>query len=420
MEEQYSNGPEGVGAMPTPNGTKNEKKPKGEFGFLIGLLVGFVVTFLLCVVVVGGVLVYVLLVNGKVINYSSTQKLKLLDKTIHSYYLNEDEISDEDLENGMYSGMMSALGDPYSVYYTKEEFQEMMESTAGTFCGVGLYLSQDAETGIVKVSRPISGTPGEAAGILAEDILIKVDGEDIAGQTLDVVVSKVKGEEGTHVLLTFMRGEEELEFDVVRAKIQVQTVDHEMKDEANKIGYIRIAEFDDVTYSQFMEALEDLKSQGMKSLVLDLRSNPGGNVSTVCQIADELLPEGLIVYTEDKNRNREDMKSDANQAYTGPMVVLVDGNSASAAEILTGAIKDYGLGTIVGTTTFGKGIVQRIIPLGDGTAVKITVEDYYTPKGNNIHKIGIEPDVEVEFDSDLYLKDKTDNQLEKGLEILRK
>lgn len=398
---------------------KSDRKRGKGIGFLLGLLIGAVVTALMFVIVIGGILVYVLLVNGKVVNYSSTQKLKLLDKTIHNYYLNGDEITDLDLENGMYSGMMEALGDPYSVYYTKEEFQDMLESTAGTFCGVGLYLSQDIETGQVKVSRPIPGTPGEAAGILAEDILIKVDGEDIAGQALDVVVSKVKGEEGTHVILTFLRGEEELEFDVERAKIQVQTVEHEMKDEASKIGYIRITEFDDVTYRQFMDALTDLKDQGMKSLVLDLRSNPGGNVSTVCQIADELLPEGLIVYTEDNKKKREDMKSDAEQAYKGPMVVLVDGNSASAAEILTGAIKDYGLGTIVGTTTFGKGIVQRIIPLGDGTAVKITVEDYYTPKGNNIHKIGIEPDVVVEFDSELYLKDRTDNQLEKGIEILK-
>ena len=185
------------------------------------------------------------------------------------------------------------------------------------------------------------------------------------------------------------------------------------------MAYIQIQEFDDVTLDQFTEALDNARSEGREGLIIDLRGNPGGNLSTVCDICRELLPKGLIVYTEDKYGNREEYSCDGTNPLEVPLVVLVDGNSASASEIMSGAVKDYGIGTLVGTTTYGKGIVQRIMQLTDNSAVKLTVSKYYTPKGNNIHKIGIEPDVEVEFDAQAYVEDGTDNQLNKAMEVLQ-
>ena len=195
------------------------------------------------------------------------------------------------------------------------------------------------------------------------------------------------------------------------------TVDSEMLDDS--IGYIQIMEFDDVTYSQFMKAYKALQREEMTGLIIDLRDNPGGSVQTCVEIADELLPEGLIVYTEEKDGKREEYKSDGSSFYGGPLVLLVNGNSASAAEILTGAIKDYEVGTVLGTTTYGKGIVQQILPLGDGTGVKVTIANYFSPKGNNIHGVGIVPDEELELDVDAYLDDGVDNQLDRAVEIIK-
>ena len=219
-----------------------------------------------------------------------------------------------------------------------------------------------------------------------------------------------------------IRGESEepLSFDVKRAPVEIPTVSHEMLE--GKIGYIEITEFDVITEEQFREAMADLESQGMEKLVVDLRNNPGGVLGSVCNVLEQILPEGLIDYTEDRNGERDEYRCSGDHEFKKPLAVLVNGNSASAAEIFAGAVKDYGIGTLVGTTTFGKGIVQRIINLNDGTAVKLTVSKYYTPKGNNIHKVGIEPDVEVELDEELRQKvtieKSEDNQLQKAVEIL--
>jgi carboxyl-terminal processing protease len=244
-----------------------------------------------------------------------------------------------------------------------------------------------------------------------------VDGEDMYGQDSSYVVSKIKGEEHTYVTISVLRdGETDpIDISVERRKIESPTVEYEMYDDG--MAYIQITEFDLVTTSQFEEAYEQAKNDGMKGLIIDLRSNPGGNLSTVCDIARDILPKGLIVYTEDKYGKREEYTCDGKNEIQVPLVVLTNGYSASASEILAGAVKDYGIGKLVGTTTYGKGIVQKVINLSDGTAVKLTVSSYFTPAGNNIHKIGIEPDVEVEFDADLY-KEGTDNQLEKAKEVL--
>ncbi len=234
-------------------------------------------------------------------------------------------------------------------------------------------------------------------------------------------VSLIKGPEGTEVTLTLIRdGEPDyLEMLVRRAKVESPTVNQKMLDE--DIAYIQITEFDDVTTDQFADALATVRASEMKGLILDLRGNPGGNLNTVVDISRMLLPQGLIVYTEDKEGKRVEYSCDGSKKLDVPLVVLVDGNSASASEILSGAIKDYGIGTLVGTTTFGKGIVQQIIPFNDGSAVKITISAYYTPNGNNIHGIGIEPDVVCEFDGETYYatEDHYDNQLEKAKEVLR-
>ena len=352
-----------------------------------------------------------------VANPATMQKMGVLEEMIGEYYLEDAE--EPALEQGVYKGMIEALGDPYSTYYSQEELEDLQNKTQGIYYGIGARVGIDADTQLPRIASVIEGTPAQEAGLMAVDLLYEVDGTSVQGMDLNSAVALVKGDEGTIVHLTVIReGEADyLEFDVERRKLENETVTYEMLEDG--IGYIQIQEFDDVTVDQFEEALTACRSEGMQGLVLDLRGNPGGNLSTVCEIARMMLPEGLIVYTEDKNGEREEYTCDGTRQLEMPLVVLVDANSASASEILAGAIKDYGIGTLVGTTTFGKGIVQRIMKLSDGSAVKLTVSKYYTPKGNNIHEIGISPDVEVPFESEPYLEDGTDNQLNRAVEVLK-
>ena len=354
--------------------------------------------------------------SNSVANPQTMNKLQVLEDTINKYYL--ENVDEQTLEKGVYDGLVEALGDPYSTYYSSEELKELQDKTEGIYYGIGAYVGIDADTSLPRLTGIIEGTPAQESGLRAGDLLYKVDGEEVQGLELTQVVSKIKGEEGTSVHLTIIRegATDYLEVDVVRRKVESPTVNQKMLD--GDIGYIQITEFDTVTLDQFTEALAVCRGSGMKGLILDLRGNPGGNLNTVCDIAREILPEGLIVYTEDKDGKRSEYTCDGTREMKEPLVVLVDSGSASASEILAGADKDYGIGTLVGTTTFGKGIVQRIISLSDGSAVKLTVSNYYTPKGNNIHKIGIEPDVEEKFDAEAYYNDKVDNQLNKAIEIM--
>ncbi len=348
----------------------------------------------------------------EVVNEESLAKLEAIEDVIAEYYYKEEDIDAEEMIEGMYSGMVNSLGDPYSVYYTEEEWSDLMEETEGIYYGIGAYVSLDATTQFGKISGIIGDTPAQEAGLRENDILYMVDGVLTQGMELSEIVALIKGEEGTFVHITIYReGEEDyLEIDVERRKIEAPTVNYEMLD--NQIGYIQITEFDEVTVDQFTEALAVIEGSNAKGLILDLRSNPGGSLPAVVDIARQVLPEGLIVYTEDRAGKRTEYSCDGKNKIQMPLVVLVNGNSASASEILAGAIKDYDIGTLVGTTTFGKGIVQRVLPLTDGTALKLTVSAYYTPKGNNIHGIGIEPDVICEFDADAYYEEAVDNQLE--------
>lgn len=354
-------------------------------------------------------------------DYMVLNKIKLVEELIKQNYYRDEDISAEEMEVGIYKGMIASLGDAYSDYFTPEELDDLMLDGEGIYIGIGAGVMIDPISGYPELSKIYSGTPAEEAGLRENDILYKVAGEEVYGLSLTEVVSRIKGEEGTWVNLMIIRdGENDyLSIDVQRRKLNVPTVEWRMLDES--IAYIQIEEFDTITIEQFSEALAEARNNGMKGLILDLRSNLGGSLTAVVEIAREILPEGMIVYTENKYGIRQEYTCDGSKQLEVPLVVLINGNSASASEILAGAIKDHQIGTLVGTTSYGKGIVQSIIPLSDGSAVKLTISSYFTPLGNNIHGIGVEPDVECHFDGEAYYgsPERPDNQLDKAVEVLR-
>lgn len=354
--------------------------------------------------------------SGNPLDSDTQKKISQIQKLIDKNYLND--IDSEALKDGILKGYVDGLDDPYSVYYNEEETKALNETTQGEYDGIGAVLTEDAETGIVTIVQVYENSPAEKAGVKANDILYKVDGTEMTGLDLNKVVTYIKGDKGTEVKLTVLRGNdnEQLELTATRDKIEAQTVSSKML--VDNIGYIRVTEFDTVTSDQYEKALKDLENQGMTGLIVDLRNNPGGNVSTVCEMLDQMLPEGLIVYTQDKDGKKETAASDDEHQFTKPLVVLMNGNSASASEIYAGAIQDYGIGKIVGTQSYGKGVVQQIFDLGDGTSVKLTIADYYTPKGRNINGKGITPDVKIEYQADESNPD-ADNQLDKAVEVLK-
>ncbi len=345
------------------------------------------------------------------------KKLEVIEQAISDYYYQED-VKAADMIDGMYQGVVASLGDPYSTYYTEDDLEELMEQTEGIYYGIGAYVGMDAQTGMAYISGVFEGTPAEEAGLRDGDVIYMVNEEPMQGLELSEIVGKIKGQEGTKVDLTIYReGEADyLQIPVERRKIESPTVKYELYDD--KTGYIQITEFDEITVDQFAEAMAALREQGMEGLILDLRANPGGNLSAVVEIARQMLPEGLIVYTEDRDGNRTEYTCDGKNVFDMPLVVLINGYSASASEILAGAIKDYGIGELIGTTTFGKGIVQKVMSLSDGTALKLTVSTYFTPKGNNIHGIGVEPDEVYEFDGEEYYENGYDNQLEYAKKVI--
>ncbi len=398
---------------------------KNGKSFWLGILIGILFSTLVCAVAVKIIQEDVSTnLTGvstseatyeSVVNEETEAKVETIENIIQQLYW--EDIDEETLETGIYRGLMDSLDDPYSVYYTPEELEELLQDTEGIYYGIGAYITTNLTAGYVQVSKLIKNTPAAESGLEPGDYIYMVDGEDMYEKESAYVVSKIKGEEGSYVTITVMRDgvDEPIDISVMRAKIESPTVEYEMYD--NGVAYIQISEFDDVTTSQFEEAYLEAINAGMKGLILDLRSNPGGNLQTVVDIASDLLPEGLIVYTEDKYGKRTEYTCDGTNEIQVPLVCLVNGYSASASEILSGAIKDYGIGTLMGTTTYGKGIVQKIVSLSDGSAVKLTISRYFTPNGNYIHKVGIEPDIEVEYDADAY-KEGIDNQLEAAKEYI--
>jgi len=347
-------------------------------------------------------------------------KMQFLQNIIDKYYLYG--VDARKLEDMIYSGMLAGLDDVYTGYYNEEDYQALQESTTGIYYGIGVQVQQDTDTGVISITKVFSGGPSFEAGLRPEDAIYKIDDMEVIGMDLNTVVTYIKGSEGSTVNLTIYRAstKEYLEFEVERREVSIDTTTYNMI--GDTIGYIQLTEFDEVSHEQFVEAYKDLESQGMEAMIVDVRGNPGGLLSSVVDILDEILPEGVLIYTEDKNGNGDTYTSDEERQINIPMAVLVNGNSASASEAFAGAIKDYGWGTIVGTTTFGKGIAQSMLPLGDGTAIKITESNYFTPSGNNIHGIGIEPDVVVELDEALktmaVIDQQDDNQLQKAIEIV--
>ncbi len=410
-----------------------QKEKKGWGGFFLGVLAGSVVSLLLAA------MLYATLAPKdtkevkeekekketkqtvevvSVYDDEMADKVEMLEELIYEYYY-KDDIDQAAMQDGMYKGMLDSLGDPYSVYYTEAELEALLEQTSGIYYGIGAYVGLDTVTGYPKIISPIEGAPAEEGGLRPDDIIYEVDGVSTHGKDINNVVALIKGEEGTKVTLTIVRSGESdyLYIDVERRLVETPSVESEMFE--NGMAYIQITEFADTTVEQFAEALETAEASGMKGLILDLRANPGGSLSAVVDIARMLLPKGLVVYTEDKYGDRQEFTCNGKHEFKLPMVVLIDGNSASASEVLAGAIKDYELGTLVGTTTYGKGIVQQIISLDDGTAIKVTVSSYYSPKGINIHGTGIEPDLVCEFDAEAYYgEEQFDNQLEYAKEVL--
>ena len=347
-----------------------------------------------------------------------TQKIKYLENMIDEEYLGE--ISTDKLEEGVYAGLIYGLGDVYSRYYTKDEYEQESVTTEGSYVGIGVAM-QKYTAGGVQIVECYKGSTAEEAGVKVDDVITAINGEDITDTELQDVVSMIKDNEDKEVVLTVQRkGEDTQEITVKVSNVELPSVFGEMLDE--NTGYIQITEFKGVTVEQYEEVFADLKEQGMERLVVDLRDNPGGLLNVVCDILRDILPEGLIVYTEDKNGNRSEETCDGKNPLDMPLAVLVNGNSASASEIFAGAVKDYGIGTIVGTTTYGKGVVQSIRQLSDGSAVKLTIANYYTPKGNSINKTGIRPDVEVELSPELLNQEEItheeDNQLQAALNSL--
>lgn len=363
--------------------------------------------------------------NASIVNYTNVLDKRTVDKVdeltgyLDVYYY--EEYDKEKVQESLLDGLVAGVGDVYTMYYTPEEYEDLQINTTGNYYGIGAGLTQDVKTMVVTVSKVYEGTPAEEAGLLKDDIIVSVDGVDATSMELSKLVQLIRGEEGTTVDLAIYRSstKEELEFTVPRRNVQLPSVSAEML--SDNIGYIQISEFQSNTASQFCDYLTMLEQEGMHSLIVDLRDNPGGLLSSVVNILDVILPEGTVVYTEDKYGNRDTYKSDG-KCIDYPMVVLVNENSASASEIFAGAIKDYDYGTLLGTTTFGKGIVQTIFPLEDGDALKITTAKYYTPEGYNIHGAGIEPDVELEYEflgpeGESYDK-QYDNQLQEAIKML--
>lgn len=417
--------------------TPKPEKPKYRSGFAPGFLTGIlsgILVFAVILVTAGKIYMsktgsYLIIgpdnirtaSGDEILNEEAIDKIDKLMAYVDLYY--NDEYEKEDIRDALYKGTLSGLGDPYSTYYTEDEYKDLKISTQGNYYGIGAGLTQNSKTREVTVSKIYDETPAQKAGILEGDQILKVDQYQATNMELSELVKKIRGEEGTEVHLTIYRASahKTIEMDVERKNVDIPSVENELLE--NGIGYILISEFQSNTADQFHQALEKLQSQGMKALIVDVRSNPGGVITSVVSILDEILPEGTVVYTEDKYGKRQTYTSDAG-CIRLPLAVLVNGNSASASEIFAGAVKDYEYGTLIGTKTYGKGIVQTVFPLEDGSALKLTTAKYYTPKGNYIHKTGIEPDIQLEYDysgpEDEPYSMEYDNQLQKAVSFLER
>ena len=383
-------------------------------GILIGILI-----ILIPLCLVGGFYAGWLKQKGYHLMPVNDEQLEVVNKIGLLQGLIDDafifDFDKQTLRDSAYAGYMQGLDDPYSVYYTAEEYASMTESTSGSYFGIGVMIQKDPEAGTVSVVRVFNNTPAQEAGMKAGDIILKAAGTEIDGLELEQVVALIKGEEGSEVEIVVYRPSEQKEITMMveRRQVEVDTVNSKMLDD--KIGYIELSEFDSVSSDQFKKAIDSLKKEGMTSLILDLRNNPGGMLNICIEIADVFVDTGTVLTADNKQGDTATYEATEEGSLGLPTAILVNGDSASASEVLSGCLQDYGLATIVGTQTFGKGIVQSIFPLSDGTAVKLTTAHYYTPKGNDIHKKGVTPDEIIEDDPET---EDVDEQLQKAIEIL--
>ena len=397
------------------------KKQKSRFGlgFLVGALVGAAVILI-------GVVVYSFVTYRQMVDIYSgdaeyeylsyQEKIETILEYLELYYIGD--VDPEKMGDGLSDGLLSGIDDKYAKYYTKEEFDRLLEDSSGEYCGIGVSITQE-ESGEIVVYKVFKGTPAEEAGIHAMDVIVEADGERNFAD-LDALVAVVRGEEGTKVDLVILRDGEEIPMTVERRTIITPSVESKMLDD--NIGYIAISEFDRATVTQFNDAITELEEAGMEALVIDLRDNPGGDYDSVVAMADRVLPEGTIITTKNKQGTVKEETSDEAHQLKIPMALLVNANTASAAELFSGAIQDYGLGYIVGTQTYGKGVVQSIYRLSDGSGMKFTTEKYYTPSGRCVDGEGVIPDYDVALPDEVYedgvVTEDEDVQLQKAIELL--
>lgn len=412
------------------NESHGSDRRKMKKSFRRGIITGVACTLAVCIIVcLAGTLIFNHFFGNDVLTSNVQAKIKVIAGIINNYYY--EDVDADQMADGLYHGIMSSMDDPYSSYLNKEEYQDLLEDTTQQYAGIGAGLQRDQDTGKVTITYVYPSTPAEEAGLKAGDEIVSADGYSASDFTdLDEFVKHIRGDENTTVTLVYLRNGKKNTVDVERKNITLPTVSYKMLDEDDKIGYILISQFSSNTANEFETALSDLQSQGVKAVIYDLRTNPGGLVDSVVKILDDLLPEGTVVSMKDRNGKETKYTSDAENHVDLPTAVLISGQTASAAEIFSGAVRDFNYGTLIGTKTYGKGIVQQTIPLGDGTAVKLTTQTYYTPSGECIHKLGIEPDIELEYkytgdDDTAYLASdnydySADNQVQKAIEVLKK
>lgn len=397
----------------------NNNKKGFVGGLVLGISIATIVSFCLIITIVTMFGINTFSTVAKAKTGDTNNKASLIKSTLEQLYMGE--INNEAMQEGIYKGMVDSLGDPYTVYFTEQEYSKFLQDSDGSFGGIGVTVSASTADNTILVISVNEGSPAEKAGVLPGDRIIKAENTDVSGSTMDTAIDIMRGEIGTPVKVTIYRESDGSTFDLTlnRELVEVNTVSHKMLE--NSIGYIKLTGFEGVTYKQFTDAYNELNDLGQKGLIIDLRFNPGGQLETVVKIADLLVPEGPIVSIEEKGKAKKVRSSDANHIEI-PLVMLVNGYSASASEVLTGAVKDYGVGKVVGTTTFGKGIVQTLLGLGDGSGLKVTTAKYYTPNDICIHEIGIEPDYAVELPDELKTKtnltEEEDLQLQKAIEVL--
>lgn len=397
---------------------EKEKKYK-IYKIIMMIVIAMFITFMIT-----SISLYTYFVNNPIsLNSKSSDISNTLEKyreIIDRYYLGE--VNEEKLKEGAIKGYIEGLGDPYTEYISKEEMEDYLDDTMGNFVGIGIYMIKNTDYDRIQVLSTIKGSPAEKVGVQAGDLILTVDGVEYKANDMTTASNNIKGEEGTKVIIELLRGTETIKYEIIREKVKVNQV--EGKVITNNIGYIKFTSFDETTAEDFKTKYEELNKQGIKSLIIDLRNNGGGIVDQALEIADFVADkDSVLLYEVDKNNKETVKKAKIDSIIKMPIIILTNENTASASEILAGALKDLGKAKIVGTTTYGKGVIQQILRLNDGSGLKVTIEEYQTPNRNKIHKVGIEPDEKIELpesvENVLNVKESEDTQLQKAIEMLK-